>query len=251
VWAHQFNEAKEKGIDFFATNLNFEEKNKFYNELLSYVTDLPETSKDFYLSCPGLAISTVLLDNVGLYIENFSGTPYTDSENKILMRFGKVFQQTYTRFLDLQKAEAQAREAQIELALERVRASAMAMHNSNDVGDATAVMFTELEKLGIETVRCGIEIMDKNKIMEVWATTSSDKGEIQIVGKLDSRIHPHLQSVQEAWEKQDKFISLSLEGQDLKDYYKILSTAPDYRVPSPKRAACLRIGKNLLPKKKL
>ena len=36
------------------------------------------------------------------------------------MRFGKVFQQAYTRFLDLQKAEAQAREAQIENALEKV-----------------------------------------------------------------------------------------------------------------------------------
>ena len=32
----------------------------------------------------------------------------------ILERFAKVFEQTYTRFLDLQKAEAQAREAQIE-----------------------------------------------------------------------------------------------------------------------------------------
>ncbi len=76
VWANQFNEAKEKGVDFFATNLNFEEKNKFYNELLSYVPGLPEASKEFYLSCPGLAASTVLLDNVGLYIENFSGIPY-------------------------------------------------------------------------------------------------------------------------------------------------------------------------------
>ena len=112
VWANQFNEAKEKGADFFATNLNFEEKNKFYNELLSYVPGLPEASKDFYLSCPGLAASTVLFDNVSLYIENFSGIPYTDEENNTLMRFGKVFQQTYTRFLDLQKAEAQAREAQ-------------------------------------------------------------------------------------------------------------------------------------------
>ena len=45
-------------------------------------------------------------------------------------RFAKVFEQTYTRFLDLQKAEAQAREAQIELALERVRARSMAMHQS-------------------------------------------------------------------------------------------------------------------------
>jgi O-succinylbenzoate synthase len=32
------------------------------------------------------------------------------------LRFGKVFEQTYTRFLDLQKAEAQARESQIQLA---------------------------------------------------------------------------------------------------------------------------------------
>jgi len=35
VWATQFNKAKENGVDFFATHLNFEEKNKFYRELLS------------------------------------------------------------------------------------------------------------------------------------------------------------------------------------------------------------------------
>ena len=49
------------------------------------------------------------------------------------MRFGKVFQQTYTRFLDLQKAEAQAREAQIEAALERVRSRTMAMQKSDEL----------------------------------------------------------------------------------------------------------------------
>ncbi|WP_462222191.1 sensor histidine kinase [Ferruginibacter sp.] len=115
VWANQFNEAKEKWTDFFATNLNFEEKNKFYNQLLSYVPGLTEASKKFYLSCPGLAASTVLLDNVGLYIENFSGIPYSNEENTTLMRFGKVFQQTYTRFLDLQKAEAHAIQAEEDL----------------------------------------------------------------------------------------------------------------------------------------
>ncbi|MEQ1586745.1 MAG: hypothetical protein ABL895_12745, partial [Cyclobacteriaceae bacterium] len=35
VWANQFNDAREKGADLFTTHLNFEEKNKFYNELLS------------------------------------------------------------------------------------------------------------------------------------------------------------------------------------------------------------------------
>ncbi len=48
-------------------------------------------------------------------------------ENEILKRFSRVFEQTYTRFLDLQKAEAQAKEAEIQLALERVRVKTMAM----------------------------------------------------------------------------------------------------------------------------
>lgn len=39
----------------------------------------------------------------------------------IFKRFTKVFDQTYTRFLDIKKAEAQARESQIEAALEKVR----------------------------------------------------------------------------------------------------------------------------------
>jgi len=114
IWAHQFDEAKEKGIDFFATNLNFEEKNKFYQDLFKFIPGVPEESLEFYFNCPGLAGSTVLLDSVGLYIENFSGTPYSEEENNTLMRFGKVFQQTYTRFLDLQKAEAQNKIIQAE-----------------------------------------------------------------------------------------------------------------------------------------
>ena len=112
---NSFNEAKDKGLDFFATNLNFEDKNNFYRELFKYIPGLPEDAKDFYFNCRGLAISTVLLENVGLYIENFEGTPYSDEDNSILMRFGKVFQQTYTRFLDLQKAEAQALQAKQDL----------------------------------------------------------------------------------------------------------------------------------------
>jgi len=153
VWANQFNEAKEKGTTFFTTNLNFKEKNKFYKKLLTYVPGLTEEVKEFYFSCPGLGASTVLLENVGLYIENFSGIPYTDEENKILMRFGKVFEQAYTRFLDLQKAEAQAREAEIELALERVRARTMAMQTSNELQETVVVLFQEFKKLGADDMQ--------------------------------------------------------------------------------------------------
>ena len=147
VWGIAFNEAKEKGTDFFPTHLNFEDKNKFYQELLSFFSGIPEESKSFYLNCPGLAGSTALSEAVSLYIENFSGNPYSDEENKILIRFTKVFQQTYTRFLDLQKAEAQAREAQIEAALERVRSRAMAMQNSGELADIVDTVLRELTRL--------------------------------------------------------------------------------------------------------
>jgi len=147
---NSFIEAKEKGMDFFVNHLSFEEKNKFYKDLFKFIPEAPEETLEFCLSCPGLAISTVLLENVGLYIENFSGTSYTDEENAILMRFGKVFQQTYTRFLDLQKAEAQAREAQIEAALEKVRSRSLAMHSSDEIKDVVVTVMEKMNDLSIE-----------------------------------------------------------------------------------------------------
>ena len=51
----------------------------------------------------------------------------------ILPKMAAAFDLAYTRFLDLQKAEAQAREAEIELGLERVRARAMAMQTSEEL----------------------------------------------------------------------------------------------------------------------
>lgn len=96
-------------------HLSFEEKNKFYQDLFAFTPGLTDETKEYYFSCPGLAISTILLENIGLYIENFSGIPYTNDENNTLMRFGKVFQQSYTRFLDLQKAEALAVQAESDL----------------------------------------------------------------------------------------------------------------------------------------
>jgi len=179
VYYNRFNEAKEKGEDFFATNLSFEEKNKFYQKLFEYVPGLPEQAKEFYFSCPALAASTVLLENVCLYIENFSGTPYTDEENNTLMRFGKVFQQTYTRFLDLQKAEAQAREAQIEAALERVRSRAMVMQKPGELVEVAQLLRREMGSLGVEELETSsIYIHDETSgTTECWYAIQDIRGE--------------------------------------------------------------------------
>ena len=84
-------------------------------------------------------------------------------QNDIFKRFAKVFEQTYTRFLDLQKAEAQAREAQIEAALERVRARAMAMHHSDELSDVLAILFEQFDVLKIQPVDVHLIFIDLEK----------------------------------------------------------------------------------------
>ncbi|HET6769938.1 MAG TPA: hypothetical protein VFH08_21160, partial [Chitinophagaceae bacterium] len=228
---NSFNEAKEKGTDFFANHLSFEEKNKFYQDLFKLIPGVPEETLEYYFSCPGLAVSTVLLENIGLYIENFSGISYTDEENKTLMRFGKVFQQTYTRFLDLQKAERQAREAQIEVSLERVRSKAMAMHKTEDLTSAVSVVFDELDKLQLGMLRCGIGILQRDKrTADVWTTAKSETGtNIQTSGDEPMDIHPLLQGDFDAWLRQEDF-SYVLEGKDLENYYHVL-TETNFQLP--------------------
>ncbi|MBK8504661.1 MAG: hypothetical protein IPL46_22100 [Saprospiraceae bacterium] len=81
----------------------------------------------------------------------------------IFKRFAKVFQQTYTRFLDLKKAEAQAREAQIEAALERVRGRSMAMHKSEELADLSLELVGQVQKLGISTWFCAFNIYDDDE----------------------------------------------------------------------------------------
>ncbi len=228
VWANQFNEAKEKGAAFFATNLNFEEKNKFYNELLSYVPGLPEASKDFYLSCPGLAGSTVLFDNVSLYIENFSGIPYSDEENIILMRFGKVFQQTYTRFLDLLKAEAQAREAQIEMAFERVRSRTMAMQKSDELAETAYVLYEQFGLLGENPEQLTIGILDEtHKIWEFWLTLGGNQINHVFKASIDEPIVLNKSYI--AWKERKRSIVIDISGDELKAYYNFFKNLPGYK----------------------
>ena len=151
------------------------------------------------------------------------------NETQIFLRFGKVFEQTYIRFLDLQKAEAQAREAQIEASLERVRSKTMAMHNSHDVGDTVATMFDELVKLGVETNRCGILIYSDTIIAEVW-TAKSDKNEkaTLIIGQLDLSVHPLLQGIYDAFKNKESFYTYPMLGDDLKKYYQAINDSQYY-----------------------
>lgn len=167
-------------------------------------------------------------------IHVFTTNKFSVEAERIFKKFAKVFEQTYTRFLDLQKAEAQAREAQIEAALERVRTKAMAMRNSNDIETAIAVLFNQLIGLGIDMDRCGIVIFHENSIAEIWSTPLSLKSKevVRVItGSLDMTLHPLLRVSQKAWNEKKDYVSYHLVGQEVQNYYEQLEKQPDYRFP--------------------
>jgi len=217
VYYNQFNEAKRKGENFFPTLLSFEEKNNFYKKLFEYIPGLPEEARDFYFNCPGLAASTVLLEDIGLYIENFEAIPYTEEENAILMRFGKVFQQTYTRFNDLKKAELQAREAQIQLALERVRAKTMAMQKSDELNETSLVLYQQLEYLGepVDQITIGI-VNEMQHVMEVSATVLGSSLRQTFMHSIDEPIV--MNRVYKGWKAGQKSFVLEIDADELRAY---------------------------------
>jgi flagellar hook-basal body complex protein FliE len=94
-------------------------------------------------------------------LQTVSENHISENELDILERFGRVFEQSYTRFLDLQKAEAQAREAQIEAALERVRSRSLAMHKSEELSDLSLELVKQVQALGVATWFCAFNIYDE------------------------------------------------------------------------------------------
>jgi hypothetical protein len=66
-----------------------------------------------------------------------------------LRRFANVFGLAYRRFVDLKNAEAQAREAQIEAALEKIRSRSLIMQQSEELKDVVDVVFEKLQELGL------------------------------------------------------------------------------------------------------
>ncbi|MDX5586414.1 MAG: ATP-binding protein [Aureibaculum sp.] len=221
-WDRQFTEAKKKGTDFFTTQLDFEEKNSFYKKLLPHIEGLTKQAKDFYLNCPGLAASTVIQKDIGLYIENFSGILFSDEENSILMRFGKVFQQTYTRFLDLQKAESQAREAQIENTLEKVRSRTMAMHKSEELAETALVLYEQFTILGNIPDRMSIGIFkEETKEIELWSTDQSGSQlDQKFTGSWEKSAN--MTNIYEAWKADNDSLIVDLSGQKLKTWLKFI-----------------------------
>src|SRR4029078_4257727 len=138
--------------------------------------------------------------------------------SKIMKRFAGLFGQTYRRYLDLQKAEAQAREAQIEAVRERVRGRTMAMFKSDDLAETAVVVFKQMNILGIIPNRLYIVIInDDSGNMEFWITDENgDK--IGFRHQVNIRENVSLKAMFEGWVAKKKSIIIDQHGKELRDW---------------------------------
>ncbi len=214
-----------KGEDFSYT-LEGEDLVQYYKAVGATNIKLPQSqagvTKQFYYFAP--------LESGGLFA--FRESEFPDEGRKVMRRFANVFNLTYKRFLDIQKAEAQAREAMIEAALERVRGKAMAMHNSNDLSDTASIVFTELRKLGVNPIRCGVGLLSKEsrKAQLYSATSSTSSNSLSLVGWVHLEKHPVLQKIYDSWVDQEDYFP-ELKGDELSSYYQLLLAGLSVPVP--------------------
>jgi len=222
--------AIETGEHIIDRSYSGEVKNEYFRYVAKYnESKIPEPVRHLQIEKESWTVHFVAEKNSMMGFDSWSGHPTKEEDFKILIRFAKVFEQAYTRFLDLQKAEAQAREAQIELGLERVRSKTMAMHNSHDVGDTVASMFDELVKFEVKTNRCGILIFSKSMMAEVWTARSNPDGKASlIIGQLDLEMHPLLQGIYHAWEAKEPVFTYPMIGEDLISYYQAINDTKYY-----------------------
>jgi signal transduction histidine kinase len=155
----------------------------------------------------------------------FSEAEFSIEAKAVLKRFAQVFDLTYTRFLDLKKAEGQAREAQIETALERVRSRTMAMRRGDELSDTSTVFFEQISALGIKPRSCGFLIMhEESESIEDWSSNADSLGKpFLISGTFRFNQHPMIANVVNAWRRGDSVFVGELHGEDLQKYYRAVT----------------------------
>ena len=148
---------------------------------------------------------------------------FDTSAISILKRFSRVFEQAYTRFLDLKQAEEQAREAQIEAGLERVRAQSMAMHRSDELAKAAELLYQESRTLGITPWSCGYVFLDEQTGQSSVWNTEPDGTLFMGMWTIPSTEHPVLRDRYESWKQREPLHRVVLEGDVLTELNRYIA----------------------------
>jgi signal transduction histidine kinase/ketosteroid isomerase-like protein len=217
--------AQKKKLSFFTDVSSIKEHQQWFQHLLDYSKENTYTKEiiDYQMS-KGLARSVSIHNNIMLAIANNKSQPYSESENKIIARFGQVFEQSYTRFLDLERAESQTREAQIEAALEKVRSRTMAMQKGEELEDVVVLLYKELIALGVTNfATCGyVEINEETNKQATWVT--SPGGDSLGLFHLPLSGDVHFDARYAAWKNQQTVFHQTVAGQERRKHLEYAIT---------------------------
>ena len=159
----RYVESKEKGESFFVLELRGERMQEHYK----YLKTIPAFKAYFdYAISVGFDLPETQIHHLANFSHGnllFISLAPCPEFHDVFKRFAAVFDQTYTRFLDLQKAEAQAREAIRQASLDRVRGQIASMRSTEDLERITPLIWHELTMLGVPFIRCGVLIIDEVK----------------------------------------------------------------------------------------
>ena len=214
----------KSGADSFTDIYGKDEKDVFFRHFFenTLAKDAPVERKNYVFSTKGFSRSLFRTMDIWFAVVVYDNTPFKVEENAVIKRFAGVFEQTYTRFLDLQKAEAQARESQIQLALERVRARTMAMQRSNELAEAAQLLYQQFHSLGIKTYTCAYLFIEEEKnLQRGWAVAADgsllpDFFDFPLTG--DTILDQRFQS----WKNKQPIHEATLQGEANKKHHEFL-----------------------------
>jgi signal transduction histidine kinase len=216
---------------FFTQELKGEAIDSHYDFMksLPQLTPVFQDLLDAGLSLPDYQINHLCKFSHGFLL--FITYKEVPASHNIFKRFTSVFEQTYTRFLDLKKSEKRAREAEIDLSLERVRSQVTAMQASSDLFDIVVNMRKEFISLGHNADY----FWHMRWLPDVYemSMTSEDGNRLGMVINVPKFVHDQIPGLAE-WEKgSDPTYVLALDADEAWAYIENMNKHGDYEVADP------------------
>ena len=172
------------------------------NQQLQTILDIVEQNENLTADEKTALIKAVKKADSDLTISEFK----LERTEKVKRTTAILLEETIEELEQKRKAvEAHNRELEIEAALERVRAKAMAMHNSDDLATTIRVFYEEFVSLSsTPIIRCGAGVFrERTPICDISSISLSSKNELEEVqGVVNMSGHPLLKGAYKNWLKQ-------------------------------------------------
>jgi signal transduction histidine kinase len=235
-------ERRKSTVGYFSKVYTEEEKNLYYKYALNNteLQHLPDDIKQQIHNSKAYGLSTAFARLSMIMVNDMEGNILDEGQAEIVQRFSTVFEQAYIRFLDLQKAEAQAREAEIEAALERLRAASMAMRHSEELTATASVMFEELVKLGLKPWSFAFVIFrDTTDVADCW---SSDQLGASATLVLPHKPDPFLKKSYHDWKNKESLTVMEAKGAALRKHQQYMKSIPEFeKILKKRRSAGIKV----------